>query len=354
MHQPTPTEIIRELQREITMRRRVYPGLIAKGTLTSRSTNPIDGSRDRLDKRTPATTTITILIMQSTQQTDSFGQYLKQIGRIPLLTPDQEIEYGRAIQAHLKAIDNGTATPQTQLAHDRAKRKMVEANLRLVVSVAKKYQGRGIDFSDLIQEGTIGLTRAAEKFDPKRGYKFSTYAYWWIRQGITRSVANDSRNVRLPVHITDKLNAIKKAHRELMRETGKPPTLQQIADHTGIRVEQIQHALSANRPHVSLDTPIGDKQQDTLISLIAAEETEQYEPSERLIMQDVIRKLGATLTETEIDVLTRRYGLDGGEPMTLAQIAPYHGCTRERIRQIQQKALRKMKARKLRASYEFS
>lgn len=296
-------------------------------------------------------------------QTDSVRQYLIEIGRYPLLTHEQEINYGQQVQRMIQlesqrqqlAAQQGRTIADAELAQAanlelpqlqamlqsgaRAKRRLVEANLRLVVSVAKKYQKLNMELLDLLQEGGIGLQRAAEKFDPTKGYRFSTYSYWWIRQAMTRAISEQSRTVRLPVHMTEKLVKIKKAQRQLVVQLGRRGTIEEIAALLEMKPQQIRDCLLQARQPISLDIRIGDDQKTELGELL---EDELSVPDEQLVLsclQDDIKGWMRKLTPQQQRVLRLRYGLDAQAPMTLQQIAEQMQLTRERIRQIEKTAL---------------
>jgi len=262
---------------------------------------------------------------------DPVQLYLRSIGRIRLLSPTEEIELARRIHK------GDTA----------AKKKLVQSNLRLVVSVAKKYQGRGLPFLDLIQEGNVGLIRAAEKFDPERGYKFSTYATWWIRQGITRALADKSRTIRVPVHMVETINNLRKVTRKLSQDLGRRPSLEELAKGMGVTLQKVKDILAANRLPLSLDTPFGEDDDNSLAELVEDENSTRPEDStEASLMSADVRGVLSTLTPRERDVLILRFGLNDGKQRTLEQVGKMVGITRERTRQIELKALRALRQSK--------
>ncbi len=289
--------------------------------------------------------------------------YLQEIGQFPLLTKDQEITYGRQVQqmiaieqhscdlsqelhreptlTELATFVNQSETEVTQILHQgqRAKQKMVTANLRLVVSIAKKYQRRHLEFMDLIQEGAIGLQRGVEKFDPNRGYKLSTYAYWWISQAITRAIAEKSRTVRLPIHITEKLNQIKKVQRELFQTFGRRATVTEIAQTLNLQPSQIREYLSAASGTVSLDLKVGDNQDTELSELLSDEGISPNEHITQELLRQDLNNLLASLKPMQREVLILRFGLLDNQQRSLAQIGERLNVSRERVRQIQQQAM---------------
>lgn len=262
---------------------------------------------------------------------DPVRMYLREIGRIPLLTADQEIEYARR-------IEQGGADGAF------AKRRLVQANLRLVVSIAKKYVGRGMLFLDLIQEGNLGLIRAAEKFDYERGYKFSTYATWWIRQAITRAIADQARTIRIPVHMVETINKLKKTTRKLAQDKGRKPTEEEIAEAMEITVAKLREIVKVAQEPISLETPIGKEEDSRLGDFIEDRDAETPATSvtQELLREDIIEVM-AGLSSRERDVLRLRFGLDDGRQRTLEEVGQLFGVTRERIRQIEAKALRKLR-----------
>jgi RNA polymerase primary sigma factor len=259
---------------------------------------------------------------------DSTKVYLREIGRHRLLNGREEIELARA----------------TRAGDPVARRKLVQANLRLVVSIARRYLNRGITFQDLIQEGNMGLIRATEKFDPERGYKFSTYATWWIRQSITRSLANKSRAIRIPVHMTEVMSRLSKVIRSCAEKFGRRPTLEEIVEHSGIEREKVLLALGASKSLLSLDQTTKEGFDRTLAEMLEDEHSVSPEDktASQLLSRD-IRALLGILTQQEKDVINLRFGLDDGNPMTLAESGAVLGLSRERVRQIEFKAMKKMR-----------
>ncbi|GAP96241.1 RpoD/SigA family RNA polymerase sigma factor [Leptolyngbya sp. NIES-2104] len=300
---------------------------------------------------------------------DAVGAFFKEMARYPLLKADEEVELARRVQ-YLVEVDETQrklyselgrmpsraelgerlGLTERQLEHRLhrsrvAKRKMIRSNLRLVVSIAKRYLNRGVPFLDLIQEGALGLNRATEKFDPDKGYKFSTYAYWWIRQGITRTIANDARTIRLPIHIVEKLNKLKKAHRELKRELGRNPTEAELAQSLELTVEQLQHLQQVRRQSLSLNHRVGKGEDTELMDLLEDGDTQSPESqmSETMLRQEIWDVLGNVLTEREKDIISLRYGLTTSKPCTLEEVGGMFNLSRERVRQIQSKAMRKLR-----------
>jgi RNA polymerase primary sigma factor len=276
--------------------------------------------------------------------------YLATIGREPLLTPSEEIELGNQVQKMMGLTETkvNEFSPQELKAirvGRRAKDRMIKANLRLVVSIAKKYQGKGLELLDLIQEGSLGLERAVEKFDPSRGYKFSTYAFWWIRQSMTRAIACQSRTIRLPVHLSERLTTIRKVSLDLAHKLGAMPSRQEIAAAIEMPIEELDSVLRQSLTTTSLDAPIkADEGNSCLVDLIADSYTESpLELVQRSIDQEQLALWLSHLNQQEREVLSLRFGLDGHNRHSLAEIGRNLNVSRERIRQVELKALRKLR-----------
>ncbi|MFN9872275.1 MAG: sigma-70 family RNA polymerase sigma factor [Cyanobacteriota bacterium] len=281
---------------------------------------------------------------------DSMTWYLASIGREPLLTPAEEIELGNQVQAMMQLLEEkrDELTPHERKIIKigrRSKERMMKANLRLVVSVAKKYQGKGLELLDLIQEGSLGLERAVEKFDPTRGYKFSTYAFWWIRQSMTRAIACQSRTIRLPVHLSERLTTIRRVSLDLAHKLGAMPSRREIAEAIDMPIEELDSLLRQALTTSSLDAPIhAEEGRSFLGDLIADGSSEEpLEQVERGIHQEQLGRWLGHLTEQEREVLALRFGLDGHERHTLAEIGRQLEVSRERVRQVELKALRKLR-----------
>ena len=284
------------------------------------------------------------------RSSDPITWYLATIGREPLLTPAEEIELGNQVQTMMRLTEEGDrefSDLEKKLLRigKRSKQRMMKANLRLVVSVAKKYQGKGLELLDLIQEGSLGLERAVEKFDPTRGYKFSTYAFWWIRQSMTRAIACQSRTIRLPVHHSERLTAIRKVSLELAHKLGAMPSRQEIAEAMAIPIEELDGLLRQSLTTSSLDAPVnGDEGRSFLGDLIAdSSEEEPLDRVERGIHQEQLGRWLSHLSDQERQVLQLRFGLEGEERQTLAEIGRRLDVSRERVRQVELKALRKLR-----------
>jgi RNA polymerase primary sigma factor len=276
---------------------------------------------------------------------DPVRMYLKEIGRVPLLSMEQEKSLAMRIEAgELEQRRDGSADWRVIDAGEEAKRQLTEANLRLVVSIAKKYVGRGMLFLDLIQEGNLGLIRAVEKFDYRKGYKFSTYATWWIRQAITRALADQARTIRIPVHMVETINRLIKVSRQLLQELGREPAVEEIAAAMGLTPERVREVMKISQEPISLETPIGEEEDSHLGDFI--EDQEAVAPAEAasvMLLKEKMQDVLQNLTERERKVLVLRFGLEDGHQRTLEEVGQEFGVTRERIRQIEAKALRKLR-----------
>ena len=271
---------------------------------------------------------------------DPVRLYLRECGSNPLLSAEQEMALAKQIEKG-KAPD---ATPEEKEAAQQAKKEMANANLRLVVSIAKKYPGRGMPFLDLIQEGNIGLLKAVDKFDYTKGYKFSTYATWWIRQAITRSIADQARTIRVPVHMVETINKMNRVGRKFLQEHGREATNEELSREMGISVDKIREAKKAAQDPISLETPIGEKEDSHLGDFIEDQKTASPEDEATATMRrEQVYRMLDTLTEREKGVLALRFGMDDGTPRTLEEVGKHFGVTRERIRQIEGKALKQLK-----------
>ena len=300
---------------------------------------------------------------------DPVRMYLKEIGKVPLLNPDEETELAQKMSAGNLATEQlaelGEDTfPEETLKEmkamikqgEKAKQKLAEANLRLVVSIAKRYVGRGMLFLDLIQEGNLGLIKAVEKFDYTKGYKFSTYATWWIRQAITRAIADQARTIRVPVHMVEVINKATRCNRKLVQELGREPTVEEIAAELGLPVEKIIEANRTAADTLSLDTPVGDEEDTSIGSFVEDERTPgPADATSNALLAEALKEILDTLTEREADVLKMRFGMYDGRTHTLEEVGQIFGVTRERIRQIENKAIRKLRhpsrAKKIRDFY---
>ena len=281
-----------------------------------------------LDDDDVAVETIDLSVPDGISIEDPVRMYLKEIGKVPLLSAEEEIELAQAMEK----------------GNERAKQKLAEANLRLVVSIAKRYVGRGMLFLDLIQEGNLGLIKAVEKFDYRKGYKFSTYATWWIRQAITRAIADQARTIRIPVHMVETINKLIRVSRQLLQELGREATPEEIAEEMKIPVDRVREILKISQEPVSLETPIGEEEDSHLGDFIQDENVPvPAEAASFTLLREQLNEVLGTLTEREQKVLTLRFGLDDGRARTLEEVGKEFNVTRERIRQIEAKALRKLR-----------
>jgi len=272
---------------------------------------------------------------------DPVRMYLKEIGKVPLLSADEEIDLAKRMET----------------GDEEAKKRLAEANLRLVVSIAKRYVGRGMQFLDLIQEGNLGLIKAVEKYDYRKGFKFSTYATWWIRQAITRAIADQARTIRIPVHMVETINKLIRVSRQLLQENGREPSPEEIAEEMGISVEKVREIIKIAQEPVSLETPIGEEEDSHLGDFIADDDTPAPADAAAFTMvKEQLLSVLSTLTPREEKVLKLRFGLEDGRARTLEEVGKYFNVTRERIRQIEAKALRKLRhpsrSRKLKDSLD--
>lgn len=289
-----------------------------------------DGEEEELDLSVPESVTID----------DPVRMYLKEIGAVPLLTAEEEIRLAALIEQGTLA----GATEEDRVRAARAKKKLSDANLRLVVSIAKKYLGRGLQFLDLIQEGNLGLLKAVDKFDYKKGYKFSTYATWWIRQAITRAIADQARTIRVPVHMVETINKLNRISRQLLQEKGREATVEELAQRMGVSEDKIREVKKIAQDPISLETPIGEKEDSHLGDFI--EDQKAVAPDDAagaILLREQIDDMLNGLSERERSVLELRFGLRDGKPRTLEEVGRYFDVTRERIRQIEGKALSKLK-----------
>ena len=267
-------------------------------------------------------------VPEGTGLEDPVRMYLKEIGKVPLLSSEEEIELAKRIE----------------LGDENAKQKLAESNLRLVVSIAKKYMGRGLQFLDLIQEGNLGLIKAVEKFDYRKGYKFSTYATWWIRQAITRAIADQARTIRIPVHMVETINKVTRISRQLVQKLGREPLPEEIAKEMDIPVDKVREILKVAMEPVSLESPVGEEEDSHLGDFIQDDNIKApAEAATLMLLKEQLDEVMESLSDREQQVIRMRFGLEDGHPLTLEQVGQYFNVTRERIRQIEAKALRKLK-----------
>ena len=292
------------------------------------SSEALDGITLEVDLPKETDAADTVATNDNAAMDDPVKVYLKEIGRVPLLTAEEEIEYA------MRIADNDPI----------AKKRLAEANLRLVVSIAKRYVGRGMQFLDLIQEGNMGLIKAVDKFDYTKGFKFSTYATWWIRQAITRAIADQARTIRIPVHMVETINKVKKANSQLLHQNGKEPTPEEIADFLDMPEEKVREILRVAQEPVSLETPIGEEEDSHLGDFIPDDDAlAPADAASMSLLKEQLAEVLQTLTPREAKVLSLRFGLGDGNPKTLEEVGKEFNVTRERIRQIEAKALRKLR-----------
>ena len=333
--------------------------------LTLAATDPAEGSDPLLEVRSDAAAVVLPEVVvppkraaakPSAQRasarlsSDSIGWYLSSIGRVPLLTAAEEIELAHHVQAakRLQQENLPSLTPKQQRLlrmGQRARDRMMAANLRLVVSVAKKYQNQGLELLDLVQEGAIGLERAVDKFDPAMGYKFSTYAYWWIRQGMTRAIDNSARTIRLPIHISEKLSKMRRITRELTHRLGRQPNRLELSHAMGLQPEELEELISQSAPCASLDAHArGEEDRSTLGELIADPASgEHFDSMDRHLQKEHLGTWLSQLNDREQTILRLRFGLEGSEPLTLAEIGRQINVSRERVRQLEARAILKLR-----------
>ena len=321
-------EIFPDAENRINELDDLYDQLLSEGidvfeSVTSDETDTVETSKEKLDKEIELLTRL-----EGIESTDPVRQYLREIGRVPLLNAEDEIEYAKRYEK----------------ADKRAKDKLTESNLRLVVSIAKKYIGRGLSLLDLIQEGNQGLIRAVEKYDWRKGFKFSTYATWWVRQAITRAIADQARTIRIPVHMVETINKLYRASRRLMQELGREPTPEEIGEQVELDGDRVREIFKIAQETTSLEAPVGEDQESLLGDFIPDEsQLSPVDQASKQLLKDHLDEVLGTLTEREAKVLKLRFGLEGTKQMTLEEVGRVFGVTRERIRQIEAKALRKLK-----------
>jgi RNA polymerase primary sigma factor len=321
-------EVFPDAEKRIPELDSLYEELLAEGidvfeSVTAEETEGDRQAQEHLEQEIEILTKL-----EGAESTDPVRQYLREIGRFPLLDAEEEVEFAKRFERKDK----------------RAKDKLIESNLRLVVSIAKKYIGRGLSLLDLIQEGNQGLIRAVEKYDWRRGYKFSTYATWWIRQAITRAIADQARTIRIPVHMVETINKLYRTSQRLMQELGREPTPEEIGAELDIPGDRIREIFKISQETTSLEAPVGEEEESMLGDFIADEtQPSPVDAASKQLLKDHLEEVLSTLSDREAKVLTLRFGLDGGLPRTLEEVGRVFGVTRERIRQIEAKALRKLR-----------
>ncbi len=321
-------EIFPDAEERINELDDLYDSLLSEGidvfeSVTTDDGELVDTSKEKLDKEIEMLTRL-----EGIESTDPVRQYLREIGRVTLLNAEEEIEYAKKYEKNDR----------------RAKDKLTESNLRLVVSIAKKYIGRGLSLLDLIQEGNQGLIRAVEKYDWRKGFKFSTYATWWIRQAITRAIADQARTIRIPVHMVETINKLYRISRRLMQELGREPTPEEIGAEVELDADRVREIFKIAQETTSLEAPVGEDQESILGDFIPDEsQLSPVDQASKQLLKDHLDEVLGTLTERESKVLKLRFGLEGTKQMTLEEVGKVFRVTRERIRQIEAKALRKLK-----------
>jgi len=321
-------EIFMDAEKRVDELDEMYDQLLSEGidvfeSVTSDELESDEKQKEKIEKE------IEILSkLGGAETTDPVRQYLREIGKVPLLAAEEEIELAKRYEKHEKA----------------AKDKLTESNLRLVVSIAKKYIGRGLSLLDLIQEGNQGLIRAVEKYDWRKGFKFSTYATWWIRQAITRAIADQARTIRIPVHMVETINKLYRTSRRLMQSLGREPTAEEIAEEVELEPDRVREIFKIAQEVTSLEAPVGEDKESFLGDFIPDENTlSPVDAASKQLLKDHLDEVLATLSDREAKVLKLRFGLEGSKQMTLEEVGKVFGVTRERIRQIEAKALRKLK-----------
>lgn len=321
-------EVFPDAELRLTELDELYDKLFAEGIDVFESVEPEELESDEKAKEKLEREIEILSKLGGAESTDPVRQYLREIGKVPLLVAEEEVELAKRYEKGDKA----------------SKDKLIQSNLRLVVSIAKKYIGRGLSLLDLIQEGNQGLIRAVEKYDWRRGYKFSTYATWWIRQAITRAIADQARTIRIPVHMVETINKLYRISRKLMQELGREPSVEEIAEEAEIDPERVREIFKIAQEVTSLEAPVGEDQESFLGDFIPDEsQLSPVDAASKQLLKDHLDEVLATLSDREAKVLKLRFGLEGNKQMTLEEVGKVFGVTRERIRQIEAKALRKLK-----------
>ncbi len=329
-------EVFPDAEKRIEELDSLYEELLAEGIDVFESVTAEEGGGDNKVHDNLEQEIEILSKLEGSESTDPVRQYLREIGRFPLLDAEEEVELAKQFERDIRV--------RGPKAHSRGKDKLIESNLRLVVSIAKKYIGRGLSLLDLIQEGNQGLIRAVEKYDWRRGYKFSTYATWWIRQAITRAIADQARTIRIPVHMVETINKLYRTSQRLMQELGREPTPEEIGEELQIPGDRIREIFKISQETTSLEAPVGEEEESMLGDFIADEsQPSPVDAASKQLLKDHLEEVLSTLSEREAKVLSLRFGLDGGQQRTLEEVGKVFGVTRERIRQIEAKALRKLR-----------